>query len=81
MDLSQLIDYHLYGLDCGYVDVDDEELCETLEIDRRVDDAVLTVERWCDDDGALHDVNEWIAGTLVEIVSGRSSPEDVPWTR
>ena len=80
-DLSQLIDYHLYGLDCGYVDVDNEELCEALELDRRVDDAVHTVERWRVTDSALHEADEWIADTLVKIVSGHLSPEEVPWTR
>lgn len=50
VELAQLIDYHLYGFDCGYVDIDDEKLCKELEVDRRVEDAVRTVKEWCRDD-------------------------------
>ena len=39
-NLSELIGYHLYGLQDGYVNIDDEELCEALEVDLRVADAV-----------------------------------------
>jgi hypothetical protein len=38
-DLSELIGYHLLGLD-GFVDPFDEEICASLEVDRRVADAV-----------------------------------------
>jgi hypothetical protein len=44
-DLSELIGYHLYGLD-GFVDTFDEELCASFEVDRRVADAVHRVRTW-----------------------------------
>ncbi len=77
-DLSQLVDYDLYGLDCGYVDTDDDELCKKLEVDRRVEDATSLVEDWRRT-GALGD--QAVADALVNIVSGRWSVEEVPWRR
>lgn len=79
-DLSQLIDYDLYGLDCGYVDIDDEELCEELEIDRRVDDATRLVEEWRRTD-ALRNEEDWVGDALLKAVSGQWSVEDLPWSR
>ena len=79
-DLSQLIDYHLYGLDCGYINVDDEELCQELEVDRRVEDAVRTVREWRDSDSVFGGEDAWIGDALVNVVSGRWTVEDVPWT-
>ncbi|KAI1791229.1 hypothetical protein LXA43DRAFT_973244 [Ganoderma leucocontextum] len=76
--LSQLIDYNLYGLDCGYVDTDDDELCEELELDRRVADATRLVEEWRRT-GALRDDDGCIGDTLVKVVSGRWTVEDIPW--
>jgi hypothetical protein len=43
-NLSELIRYNLYDLQGGHVDVDDEELCAALEVDRRVDDALRIVQ-------------------------------------
>ena len=34
-DLSELIGYHFYGLDYGYVDVGDD-LCQELQVDHAV---------------------------------------------
>ena len=76
--LSQLVDYDLYGLDCGYVDADDEELCEELEVDRRVADATALVEDWRRT-GVLRD--QAVGDALLNVVSGRWSVEDVPWRR
>lgn len=77
-DLSELIGYHLYGLEDGYVDVDDEEACEALGVDSRVEDAVRTVREWRE--GALLEGGEgWEAGMLEDIVSGKRTVEDVPW--
>lgn len=45
-DLSELIGYHLYSLQNGYVITDDNKLCEALEVNRRVADAVQTVKSW-----------------------------------
>ncbi|EJF64501.1 hypothetical protein DICSQDRAFT_51896 [Dichomitus squalens LYAD-421 SS1] len=79
-DLSQLIDYDLYGLDCGYVDIDDDELCEELEVDRRVEDAMCLVEQWRRAD-ALRDQEGWVGDALFKVVSGLWSVEDLPWSR
>ncbi|KAI1791233.1 hypothetical protein LXA43DRAFT_889599 [Ganoderma leucocontextum] len=76
--LSQLIDYNLYGLDCGYVDTDDDELCEELELDRRVADATRLVEEWRRT-GALRDDDGCIGDALVKVVSGRRTVEEIPW--
>ncbi|CDO78206.1 hypothetical protein BN946_scf184701.g4 [Trametes cinnabarina] len=75
--LSELIGYHLYGLEGGYVDTDDDELCEELAVDERVEDAVRTVDEWRAT-GQLRDEDGWIAETLADIVSGRRTVEDVP---
>ena len=45
-DLEELIRYHLCDLQDGYVDIDDEDLCDALEDDRRVADAVQIVKSW-----------------------------------
>ncbi|KAI0775014.1 hypothetical protein BD413DRAFT_603049 [Trametes elegans] len=78
-DLSELIGYNLYGLEGGFVDVDDEELCEELAVDRRVEDAVSTVKEWRSAGQLGEDSEEWIADALVDIVAGKRTVEDVPW--
>ncbi|EIW57701.1 uncharacterized protein TRAVEDRAFT_125965 [Trametes versicolor FP-101664 SS1] len=77
-DLSELIGYNLYGLEDGFVDCDDEELCENLQVDRRVGDAIAVVRAWRQT-SELRDEDNWIAETLEDIVSGRRDIEDVPW--
>lgn len=74
-DLEQLVGYHLYGLDCGYVDTDDEELCQELEVDRRVEDAVQVVQSWRGT--YFWGADDWIGDALEKIVSGRADIEDV----
>ncbi|KAJ8456538.1 hypothetical protein ONZ51_g12064 [Trametes cubensis] len=76
-DLSELIGYHLYGLQ-GYVDVDDEVLCEDLQVLRRVEDAVRVVKEWRDTH-RFREEERWIADALVNVVSGKWSCEDIPW--
>ncbi|KAI0648911.1 hypothetical protein C8Q79DRAFT_887884, partial [Trametes meyenii] len=85
-DLSELVGYNLYGLQDGYVDTDDDELCEELEVDRRVEDAVRTVQEWRatnqlpdGSDGDSDGDGGWLANALVDIVSGKRTVEDVPW--
>ncbi|KAI0349715.1 hypothetical protein OH77DRAFT_1414481, partial [Trametes cingulata] len=77
-DLSELIGYNLYGLEGGYLDVDDEDLCEELEVDRRIEDAVHKVEMWRMTN-QLGDDEGWIADDLADVVSGRQTVEDIPW--
>lgn len=74
-DLAQLVDYHLYSLNCGYVDMDDEELCDDLEVDRRIDDAVRVVQSWRRT--YFLGADDWIGDALEKIVSGRADIEDV----
>ena len=74
-DLAQLVAYHLYGLDCGYVDMDDEELCDDLEVDRRMEDAVRIIRSWRRT--YFWGADDWIGDALEKIVSGRADIEDV----
>ncbi|KAI0323404.1 hypothetical protein GY45DRAFT_1406172 [Cubamyces sp. BRFM 1775] len=76
-DLSELIGYHLYELD-GYVDMDDEEQCRVLQVDRSVENAVRVVEEWRDSQRCPEE-ERWIADALVLVVSGEWSVEDIPW--
>ncbi|KAI0366288.1 hypothetical protein BV20DRAFT_972008 [Pilatotrama ljubarskyi] len=77
-DLSELIGYNLYGLEGGYLDVDDDGLCAELEVDQRIEDAAHTVEMWRMAD-QLHDDEGWIANWLADVVSGKRTVEDIPW--
>ena len=76
-DLEQLIDYNLYEVDCGYVDTDDDELCEELQLDRRVEDAAAVVAEWRQN-CQLHDEDGWIGDALFNVVSGKWSIDDLP---
>ena len=77
-DLSELIGYHLYRLEDGYVDVDDEELCEALEVDRRIADAVQIVKAWgweC----RWREGEEWMGDALARVVQGSAEIDWLPW--
>ncbi|KAI9061127.1 hypothetical protein FKP32DRAFT_1576640 [Trametes sanguinea] len=75
--LSELIGYHLYGLEGGYIDTDDEDQCEECEVDQRVEEATRIVEEWRAT-GQLRDEDGWVADTLADIVRGKRTVEDVP---
>jgi hypothetical protein len=77
-DLSELIGYHLYDLQDGYVNIDDEELCEALEVDRRVDDAVQTVKSW-GWDRKWREGEDWMGDALVRVVQGSADLDWLPW--
>jgi hypothetical protein len=77
-NLSELIGYNLYDLQIGYVDLDDEDLCQELELDRRVDDALHVVKGW-GWDGAWREEEEWMGDALAAIVAGRGEIEWLPW--
>ncbi|KAL7279983.1 hypothetical protein ACG7TL_006394 [Trametes sanguinea] len=77
--LSELIGYHLYGLEGGYVNPDDDDLCEELGVDQRVEAAAHIVEEWRTTD-QLRDEDGWVADALADIVSGKRTVEDVPWS-
>jgi hypothetical protein len=77
-NLSELIGYNLYDLQMGYVDLDDEDLCQELELDRRVDDALHVVKGW-GWDGAWREEEEWMGDALAAVVAGRGEIEWLPW--
>ncbi|EMD38754.1 hypothetical protein CERSUDRAFT_81550 [Gelatoporia subvermispora B] len=77
-DLSELIGYNLYGLQEGYVDTDDEELCEELGVDDMVDTAVDIVKSWgCNEEWRPEE--DWMGDALASIVSGKGNEEFLPW--
>jgi len=76
-DLSELIGYNLYDLQCGYVNIDDEELCEDLQVDQRIDDAVQHVQGWgwnCE----WRMGEEWMGDALCAVVKGSGEIEHLP---
>ncbi|THH16508.1 hypothetical protein EW146_g4140 [Bondarzewia mesenterica] len=77
-NLSELIGYHLYDLQEGYVDIDDEELCQTLEVDRRVKDAVQVVKSW-GWAGKWREGEEWMGDAFAAVVEGTGEIEALPW--
>ncbi|KZP34350.1 hypothetical protein FIBSPDRAFT_942488 [Athelia psychrophila] len=77
-DLSELIGYHLYDLQDGYVNIDDEELCEALEVDRRVADAVQTVKSW-GWDCKWRVGEDWMGDALALVVKGSADLDWLPW--
>lgn len=75
--LEELIGYHLCDLQCGYVNTDDEELCEALELDKRISDAFQTVKAW-GWDGEWRVGEEWIGDALAAIVEGSGETDFLP---
>jgi len=59
----------LYGLEGGYVDESDEELCAALRLDERIADAVALV-RWWGLESYWREGEEWIGDALTAIVGG-----------
>lgn len=76
--MSELIGYHLLGLENGYVDPDDDESWDGLEISRRISDAVLTVRQW---DREWRQGEEWIGDALAGVIdaSGGNDIEYLPY--
>ncbi|THH15917.1 hypothetical protein EW146_g4641 [Bondarzewia mesenterica] len=77
-NLSELIGYNLYDLQGGYVDIDDDDLCHLLEVDRRVKDAIQVVKGW-GWAGKWRDGEEWMDDALVAVVAGTGEFEALPW--
>lgn len=75
-DLSELIGYHLLGLE-GYLDPFDDEKWVSLEMDRRLADAVLWVRTW-GADGLWREDEEWIGEALAAVVGRTAKIEDLP---
>ena len=76
-NLSELIGYNLYDLQMGYVDLDDEDPCQELELDRHIDDALHVVKEW-GWDGAWREEEEWMDDALAAIVEGCGEIEWLP---
>ncbi|OCH91387.1 hypothetical protein OBBRIDRAFT_728815 [Obba rivulosa] len=77
-DLSELIGYNLYDLQDGYVDADDEELCEELGIDHRVEEAVEMARQW-GRAGEWRPEEEWMGDALAAVIGGQGNEEFLPW--
>ncbi|KDR77351.1 hypothetical protein GALMADRAFT_139336 [Galerina marginata CBS 339.88] len=74
-DLSELVDYHLLCLEGGYVDSEDDELWEDLQIEQRISDAVFKVLHW---DQEWREGEEWIGDALAAVVRGTVDIDDLP---
>ena len=79
-DLSELIGYHLLGLENGYVDPDDDESWQSLEISRRITEAVLSVRQWALD-REWRKGEDWIGDALAGVIdaSGGNDIEYLPY--
>lgn len=78
--LELLINYHLLGyhLEDGYVDMEDEELCKELNVDRRVTDAIALVHAWsCDEE--WREGEEWMGDALIALL-GKGDIKFLPWS-
>ena len=75
-DLSELIGYHLLGLEDGYVS---PECWKDMEVERRVTDAISTIRQW-GWDNEWRDNEEWIGDALVAVVDGHSRIDELPFS-
>ncbi|KAJ7221700.1 hypothetical protein GGX14DRAFT_430698 [Mycena pura] len=66
-DLSELIGYHLYRLEDGYIDAYNDEVWEGMNMDQRVSDAIQLVRSWSAD-GLWRTGEEWMGDALAEYV-------------
>ena len=73
-ELQELIDYHLLQVESGYVDRDDDELVQSLDLDGRTARALEDVHSW-----AWADDERWIPDALSAILLGSGSIEYLPW--
>lgn len=76
-DLSELVGYDLLGLQGGYVDPDDSEQWEQLDIEGRIRRAVSDVRQWAWDE-EWREGEEWICDALVWIVEGTADISNLP---
>ena len=64
----------------GYVDLENGDLCQELELDRLVDDALHVVREW-GWDIAWSEEEEWMGDALVAaVIAGNREIEWLPWT-
>jgi hypothetical protein len=62
----------------GYIDIDDDEVCAALEVDRRFDDALRIVQGWgCN--LMWREGEEWMGDALAAIVKGWGDIDYLPW--
>lgn len=77
-DLAQLVGYHLYRLENGYVDIADD-LCQEQEVDPEIGHALSVVRGWsCD--GEWRKGEEWMGDALAAVVAGTGGYDWLPWT-
>ncbi|KAF8964812.1 hypothetical protein BDZ97DRAFT_1814611 [Flammula alnicola] len=77
-DLSELIGYNLLDLSGGYVDPDDNQLWEDLQVNSRIERAVSLIQQWsCDRE--WREGEEWIADALIAVVRGSVDIGDLPY--
>ncbi|KAI0315292.1 hypothetical protein OF83DRAFT_1062377 [Amylostereum chailletii] len=77
-DLEMLVHYNLMDLQKGYVDVDDDETWERFGMDRRLENAVATVQGW-GLAGEWRTGEDWMEDALVAIIRGTGEIERLPW--
>ncbi|TDL22820.1 hypothetical protein BD410DRAFT_769812 [Rickenella mellea] len=76
-DLSELVGYNLQGLECGYVDPEDDKLWQAMHIEQRISAAVCLVLQWsCDQ--AWREGEGWIGDALGAVIQGNVDIGDLP---
>ncbi|KZT11952.1 uncharacterized protein LAESUDRAFT_641422 [Laetiporus sulphureus 93-53] len=73
-DLSQLVGYHLLRLENDFIDPDDEEQWQKLDMDRRTEEAVCELRGWIWEPG-----EEWIVDALEAVLRDSAEVEFLPW--
>lgn len=73
-ELQELLNYHLLQLEMGYVSRDDNEIFQSLHLDRRTQRAVYEMMSW-----EWPEDEEWMRDALEAILLGNGSIEFLPW--
>ncbi|KAF8901179.1 hypothetical protein CPB84DRAFT_1815254 [Gymnopilus junonius] len=77
-DLEMLIHYNLMDLQGGFVDSDDDEQWDTLQMDSRIETAVATVQAW-GLNGEWREGEDWMQDALIAVIKGTASMDNLPW--
>lgn len=77
-DLMELVDYHLLGVQEGYVNPDENpELWEALNMDKRIADALDVISQWTQNK-EWREGEEWFGDALGAIVSDEENIDRLP---
>ena len=76
-DLSELVGYNFLDLQLGYIDPEDEELWEKLDVDGRIHRAVAQVRQWSWDE-EWREGEEWIGDVLASIIDATVDISHLP---